>query len=142
MFEGYRVYGYPFEDENRGRVKYWRDVGTIDDYYSANMDLVEVDPVFNLYDKRWPIRTFQPQFPPAKTVFADYSGGRVGEILQSIVAQGSIISGGKVNRSILSHQVQIHSYSDINESILMEGVEVSRYAKIRRTIIEDRKSVV
>jgi glucose-1-phosphate adenylyltransferase len=136
MFEGYRVYGYPFEDENRGRVKYWRDVGTIDDYYSANMDLVEVDPVFNLYDKRWPIRTFQPQFPPAKTVFADYSGARVGEILQSIVAQGSIISGGKVYRSILSHQVQIHSYADISESILLEGVEVGRYAKIWRAIVD------
>jgi glucose-1-phosphate adenylyltransferase len=136
MFEGYRVYGYPFEDENRGREKYWRDVGAIDDYYTANLDLVEVDPLFNLYDKRWPIRTYQPQLPPAKTVFADFNRSRVGEILQSIVAQGAIISGGKVNHSIISHQVHIHSYTNITESILMEGVEISRYAKIRRAIID------
>ena len=136
MFDGYRVYGYPFEDENRGRVKYWRDVGTIDDYYAANMDLVEIDPLFNLYDKRWPIRTLQPQLPPAKTVFTDFKGNRVGEILQSIVAQGAIISGGRVYRSILSHQVHIHSYTDVAESILLEGVEVGRNAKIRRAIID------
>jgi glucose-1-phosphate adenylyltransferase len=136
MFEGYRVYGYPFEDENRGLTKYWRDVGTIDDYYAANLDLVEVEPVFNLYDRRWPIRTFQPQFPPAKTVFTDFTANRVGEVLQSVVAPGAIISGGKVTRSILSHQVHIHSYTDISESILMEGVEVDRYVKIRRAIID------
>ena len=136
MFEGYKVYGYPFEDENRGPIKYWRDVGTIDDYYAANMDLVEVAPIFNLYDKHWPIRTYQPQLPPAKTVFFDYSLGRVGEILQSIIAPGAIISGGKVCRSIISHQVHIHSYTDIADSILMEGVEVGRYAKIRRAIID------
>ena len=136
MFEGYQVYGYPFEDENRGREKYWRDVGTIDDYYTANLDLVEVEPVFNLYDKRWPIRTYQPQLPPAKTVFTDFKQNRVGEVLKSIVAQGAIISGGKVNHSIISHQVHIHSYTNIAEAILMEGVEVDRYAKIRRAIID------
>jgi glucose-1-phosphate adenylyltransferase len=136
MFEGYQVYGYPFEDENHGKVKYWRDVGTIDDYYSANMDLVEIDPVFNLYDKRWPIRTFQPQFPPAKTVFIDFKGNRVGEILQSIIASGSIISGSRVHCSLLSHQVHVHSFADITDSILLEGVEVGRYAKIRRAIID------
>ncbi|MDH5684788.1 MAG: glucose-1-phosphate adenylyltransferase [candidate division WOR-3 bacterium] len=136
MFEGYRVYGYPFEDENKGREKYWRDVGTIDEYYKTNLDLVEVDPIFNFYDKRWPIRTLQPQFPPAKTVFSDFNQGRVGLVLQSVVAPGTIISGGRVYRSILSHQVHIHSYTDVSESILMEGVEVNRYAKIRRAIID------
>lgn len=136
MFGGYRVYGYPFEDENHGPVKYWRDVGTIDDYYAANMDLVEIAPVFNLYDKRWPVRTFQPQLPPAKTVFFDRPSGRVGAVYQSIVAPGVIVSGGKVTHSILSHQVHIHSYADIVDSILLEGVAVGRYAKIRRAIID------
>jgi glucose-1-phosphate adenylyltransferase len=118
-------------------AQYWRDIGTLDAYYEANMDLVQVEPVFNLYDHMWPIRTYQEQFPPAKTVFAgDEITGRVGLALDSIVSGGCIISGGQVKRSILSPNVRINSFSQVTESILMEGVNVGRHAKIRRTIID------
>ncbi len=101
------------------------------------MDLVAVDPVFNLYDKDWPIRTYQEQYPPAKTVFSGGEiAGRVGLVLDSLVSSGCIISGGKVQRSVLSPNVRIHSFSEIYDSILMEGVNVNRYAKIRRAIID------
>ncbi len=135
--EGYKVVAYNFVDENRKAAQYWRDIGTLDAYYEANMDLVQVEPVFNLYDHMWPIRTYQEQFPPAKTVFAgDEITGRVGLALDSIVSGGCIISGGQVKRSILSPNVRINSFSQVTESILMEGVNVGRHAKIRRTIID------
>jgi glucose-1-phosphate adenylyltransferase len=135
--DGYKVVAYNFVDENHKSAKYWRDIGTMDAYYEANMDLVQVEPVFNLYDHIWPIRTYQEQFPPAKTVFAgDEITGRVGLALDSIVSGGCIISGGQVKRSILSPNVRINSFSQVTESILMEGVNVGRYAKIRRTIID------
>ncbi len=135
--KGLKVVAYNFIDENKKEAKYWRDIGTIDAYYEANMDLVQVDPVFNLYDKDWPIRTYQEQFPPAKTVFAgEEITGRVGLALDSIVPGGCIISGGQVKRSILSPNVRINSYSQVDESILLEGVSVGRYAKIKRTIID------
>lgn len=136
MIKGFMVYGYEFEDENRGPQRYWRDVGTIEDYYQANMDLVEIEPLFNLYDERWPIRTFQYQLPPAKTVFADLNSERVGLALQSLAGQGVIISGGKVIRSILSPKVRINSYSEVSDSILFEGVNIGRYARVRRAIID------
>jgi glucose-1-phosphate adenylyltransferase len=124
-------------DENKKETSYWRDIGTIDAYYEANMDLIQVDPVFNLYDKDWPIRTYQEQFPPAKTVFSgEEITGRVGLALDSLVSGGCIISGGRIQRSILSPNVRIHSYSQVYESILMEGVSVGRYAKIKRAIID------
>jgi glucose-1-phosphate adenylyltransferase len=101
------------------------------------MDLVQVDPVFNLYDKEWPIRTYQEQFPSAKTVFSgEEVTGRVGLVLDSVVSGGSIISGGRVQRSILSCNVRINSYSEVYDSILMEGVNVGRYAKIKKAIID------
>lgn len=136
--EKYRLFAYNFKDENKKEAKYWRDIGTIDAYYEANMDLVKVSPEFNLYDKDWPIRTYQEQFPPAKTVFA---GGkddptRVGIVLDSLISGGCIVSGGRVERSILSPNVRINSYSEVYDSILMEGVDVARYAKIRRAIID------
>ncbi|MDP2906016.1 MAG: sugar phosphate nucleotidyltransferase, partial [Candidatus Omnitrophota bacterium] len=135
--KGLKVVAYNFIDENRKEAKYWRDIGTIDAYYEANMDLIQVDPVFNLYDKDWPIRTFQEQFPPAKTVFSgEQITGRVGLMLDSIVSGGCIISGGKVQRSILSPNVRINSYSSVHDSILMEGVNVGRYAKIKKAIID------
>jgi glucose-1-phosphate adenylyltransferase len=134
---GLKIAAYNFIDENQKAAQYWRDIGTIDAYYEANMDLVQVDPVFNLYDNEWPIRTYQEQFPPAKTVFAgEEVTGRVGLVLDSLVAGGCIISGGRVQRSILSPNVRINSYSQVHESILMEGVKVGRYAKIRRAIID------
>jgi len=135
--KGMRVAAYNFVGEDKLNTQYWRDIGTIDAYYEANMDLVQVEPVCNLYDFDWPVRTLQGQFPPAKTVFSgDEIAGRVGLALDSIVCGGCIISGGRVQRSILSANVRINSYSQVHESILMEGVNVGRYAKIKRAIID------
>ena len=128
---------YNFIDEQKKETNYWRDIGTIDAYYEANMDLVRVDPEFNFYDKAWPIRTYQEQFPPLKTVFSgEEVAGRVGLVLDSVVSAGCIISGGRVQRSILSCNVRVNSYSEIYDSIVMEGVNVGRYAKIKRAIID------
>ncbi len=135
--KGLKVAAFNFIDENKKEAKYWRDIGTIDAYYEANMDLVQVDPVFNLYDKEWPIRTFQEQYPSAKTVFSgDEVTGRVGLALDTLVSGGCIISGGRVQRSILAPNVRINSYSQVYDSILMEGVNVGRYAKIKKAIID------
>ena len=135
--KGLKVAAFNFIDENKKEAKYWRDIGTIDAYYEANMDLIEVDPVFNLYDREWPIRTFQEQFPPAKTVFSgDEVAGRIGLALDSLVSGGCIISGGRIGRCIVSPNVRVNSYSQVYDSILMEGVNVSRYAKIKRAIID------
>jgi glucose-1-phosphate adenylyltransferase len=133
-----RVYAYSFRDENKKQGKYWRDIGTLDAYYEASMDLVAVDPQFNLYDSRWPIRTYYPSLPPAKTVFDDEASKRVGASYDSIVSSGCIVSGGKVHRSILSPNVRIHSYSEVRDSILMDGVEVGRGARISRAVIDKR----
>ena len=129
-----RVFAYRFRDQNRKSVAYWRDVGTLDAYYQANMDLIEVDPVLNLYDRDWPIRTAQPQLPPPKFVFSDES--RRGEALDSMVCQGCIVSGGHVRRSVLSPNVRVNSYARVEESILFEGVDVGRHCRIRRAIID------
>jgi len=136
---GMKVFAHRFRDENRKTVPYWRDVGTLDAYYQANMDLVTVDPVLNLYDSAWPIRTHHPQSPPPKFVFsADGPPGhaRRGEALDSIVCPGCIISGGQVRRSILSPRVRVNSYAFVEDSILLEGVDVGRYCRIRRAIID------
>ncbi len=128
---------FNFSQRSRKEGNHWRDIGTMDAYYEANMDLVRVDPTFNLYEKDWPIRTYQEQFPPAKTVFSgDETTGRVGLFLDSLVAGGCIISGGRVQRSILSPNVRVNSFCEIYDSILMEGVNVGRYAKIKRAIID------
>lgn len=132
-----RVFAYNFQDENKKSAKYWRDVGTIDAYWEANMDLVSVDPQLNLYDEHWPIRTHQRQCPPVKFVFAqEYPGGRLGHALDSIVSDGCIISGGRVLNSVLSPNVRINSWAEVQESILMENVEIGRKCKIRRAIID------
>jgi glucose-1-phosphate adenylyltransferase len=136
---GQRVFAYRFRDENRKAVPYWRDVGTLDAYYQANMDLINVDPVLNLYDASWPIRTYQPQNPPPKFVFSvDGSPGhaRRGEAHDSIVCTGCIVSGGQVHRSILSPRVRVNSYAVVDDSILFDGVDVGRYCRIRRAIID------
>ncbi|MCX7913924.1 MAG: glucose-1-phosphate adenylyltransferase [Thermodesulfovibrionales bacterium] len=131
------VYAYNFKDENKKEAKYWRDVGTIDAYWEANMDLVSVDPLLNLYDSDWPIRTCESQHPPTKFVFAqEFKGGRLGLALDSIVCDGCIISGGRVQNSVLSPKVRINSWAEVRESILMENVEIGRHAKIRRAIID------
>ncbi|MDD5568247.1 MAG: glucose-1-phosphate adenylyltransferase [Candidatus Omnitrophica bacterium] len=135
--KGLKVVAYNFASENKNGEQYWRDIGTIDAYYEANMDLIQASPTFNLYDKDWPIRTFQEQFAPAKTVHSgEEIAGRIGLVLDSIVSGGCVVSGGKVQRSILSPDVRVNSFSEVYDSILMEGVNVSRYAKIKRAIID------
>ncbi len=129
------VYSFNFVDENKKQAQYWRDVGTIAAYYEANMDLVAVSPVFNLYDREWPIRTYQRQYPPAKFVFA-MEGKRMGIALDSIVSMGCIISGGRVTNSVLAPDVRINSYSEVENSILFSHVDIGRYARIRRAIID------
>jgi len=130
----YRVYAYNFIDENHKDSQYWRDVGTLEAYYEAQMDLVSVSPVFNLYDNAWPIRTRQPQYPPAKFVFAE--PGRTGMAVDSIVTGGCIISGSKVQNCILSQDVRVNSYSHVESSILFGHVDVGRHCRIRRAIID------
>ncbi|MBI4712153.1 MAG: NTP transferase domain-containing protein [Planctomycetes bacterium] len=151
------VFAFNFIDENKQGPKYWRDVGTIDAYYEASMDLISVSPLLNLYDKDWPIHTTQVQAPPPKFVFAEGhpaptlaqehndkvnhpakvgAGPREGIALDSIICQGGIISGGRVQNSILSPNVRVNSYASIYQSIIFEGVTVGRYARIRRAIID------
>lgn len=116
---------------------YWRDIGTLDAYYEANMDLVSVTPQCNLYHPNWPVHTVYSPFPPAKMVFSGGKDGkRIGMVLDSIICDGAIVSGGKVERSIISPNVRVHSYAEIEDSMLMEGVEIGRNCKIRRTIID------
>jgi glucose-1-phosphate adenylyltransferase len=134
-----RVFAYPFVDENRKTTAYWRDVGTLDAYYEASMDLVSVDPQLNMYDEQWPIRTYQPDCPPPKFVFAGEH--RRGYAMDSIVCQGSIISGGRVERSILGPRARINSYALVQDSILFEGVDIGRHAKVRRAIIDKGVSI-
>jgi glucose-1-phosphate adenylyltransferase len=134
IIEKHRVFAYNFEDENKKEKAYWRDVGTIDAYYEANMDLVAVSPIFNLYDKSWPLNTWQQQYPPAKFVFADPD--RTGAALDSIVAGGSIISGGRVKGSVVGYDVRVNSYCDIEDSIIYNHVNIGRHSRIRRAIID------
>jgi len=129
-----RVVAYDFRDINAKQVRYWRDVGTLDSYYDANMDLVNVVPEFNLYDQRWPIRTRVTQQPPAKFVFAQ-EGRRMGVAVDSIVSAGVIVSGGRVVHSVLSPGVRVNSYCEVEYSILMPGSEIGRYSRVRRAII-------
>jgi glucose-1-phosphate adenylyltransferase len=130
----YRVFAYNFEDENRNGPLYWRDVGTIDAYYEANMDLVSVTPIFNLYDKSWPLRTWQQQYPPVKTVFADPE--RMGAALDSIVSGGCILSGGRVIRSVLGYDVRVNSFSEVENSIIFNHVNIGRHSRIRNAVID------
>jgi glucose-1-phosphate adenylyltransferase len=130
-----RVVAYDFRDLNMKSVRYWRDVGTIDAYYDANMDLVSVSPEFNLYDTGWPIRTRMPQAPPAKFVFAQ-EGRRMGVATDSIVSPGVIVSGARVHHSVLSPGTRVNSYCEVDYSILLQGVNVGRYSRIHRAIID------
>jgi len=129
------VYSYRFHDENKKAAKYWRDIGTLDAYFEASMDLCQVNPEFNLYDPEWPLRTYMPQAPPAKFVFAE-EHRRCGQALDSIISGGCIISGSRVSGSILCPNVRVHSFCDIEQAILMPGVRVGRHARIRRAIID------
>jgi glucose-1-phosphate adenylyltransferase len=141
MYKHSRAYVYDFAqntvpgqtEKERG---YWRDVGNIDVYFQANMDLVDVDPTFNLYNDRWPIYTHSDNFPPAKFVFADRPNNRVGYATDSLVSEGCIISGSHVNRAILSPKVRVNSYSEVSDCILFENVQIGRNCKIRRAVID------
>ena len=127
MIGRYHAMAYHFKDENKKVPRYWRDVGTIDAYWEANMDLVAVEPLFNLYDQEWPLRTSQGQYPPAKFVWAqEEPGGRLGRAVDSLASAGCIISGGRVYRSVLSPNVRVHSYAEVRDAVLFDRVEVGR----------------
>ena len=134
ILDEYKVYSYNFIDENQKEALYWRDVGTLEAYYEANMDLVAVSPVFNLYDKHWPIRTTQRQYPPAKFVFG--APGRTGMAVDSIVSSGCILSGGVVRNSVISPDVRVNSYSEVDSSIVFSHVNIGRHCRIRRAILD------
>jgi glucose-1-phosphate adenylyltransferase len=159
----YSIYAFPYKKENRiedfvyainetgnrERVlepcvedsSYWRDVGDLDAYWNANMDLTGVAPIFNLYGTKWPLRTFQMQFPPVKTIFRDKASNRTGMALDSIVSHGSIISGGVVKSSVLSYNVIVNSWAEISESVLMSNVEIGRHCKIMKAIIDKNNRI-
>ncbi|HWZ42261.1 MAG TPA: glucose-1-phosphate adenylyltransferase [Candidatus Saccharimonadales bacterium] len=134
ILEQYKVCAYNFVDENSAQALYWRDVGTLEAYHEANMDLIAVSPVFNLYDKAWPIRTHHQQYPPAKFVFADPQ--RTGAAVDSIVSAGCILSGGRVRNSVLSPGVRINSYAEVEDSIIFTHVNIGRHCRIRKAIID------
>ena len=139
IIDSRRVFAFPFRDENQGEQAYWRDVGTIDAYYKTNLELTDVAPPLNLYDDHWPVRTHQPNLPPAKTVFADDGAGsevRRGEAIDSIVSHGAILSGGQVFKCVIGPGTRINSYSHIEESILFSRVNVGRHCRIRKAIID------
>ena len=137
VINSHDVRAFPFRDENRKRDAYWRDVGTIDAYFEANMELVEVDPLLNMYDEQWPIRTHYLTYPPPKFVFAgEGHEARRGEATDSLVCPGAILSGGRATRSIIGPGVRVNSFARIEESILFEGVDIGRHAEVRRAIID------
>jgi glucose-1-phosphate adenylyltransferase len=129
-----KMVAYSFVDENKKQALYWRDVGTLDAYYEANMDLCSVSPIFNLYDKSWPIRTRVRQYPPAKFVFGE--PGRSGMAVNSIITAGAIISGSMVSNSVLSQDVRVNSYSEVESSIIFSHVSIGRHCRVRRAIID------
>jgi glucose-1-phosphate adenylyltransferase len=129
-----KMMAYSFVDENKQQALYWRDVGTLDAYYDANMDLCSVSPTFNLYDKDWPIRTRVRQYPPAKFVFGE--PGRTGSAVNSVITAGVIISGASVSNCVVSQDVRINSYSLVDSSIVFSHVNIGRHCRIRRAIID------
>jgi glucose-1-phosphate adenylyltransferase len=129
-----KMMAYSFVDENKQQARYWRDVGTLDSYYDANLDLCSVSPVFNLYDRSWPIRTRVRQYPPAKFVFRE--PGRTGMAIDSIITAGVIISGASVSNSVLSQDVRVNSYTEVDSSVIFSHVNIGRHCRIRRAIID------
>ncbi len=134
MVDDYKVYSFNFVDENKKEALYWRDVGTLEAYYDANMDIASISPVFNLYDNEWPIRTHQRQYPPAKFVFND--PGRSGLATDSILSMGCIVSGGVVRNSVLSPDVRVNSFSEVDSSIIFSHVNIGRHCRVRKAIID------
>jgi glucose-1-phosphate adenylyltransferase len=135
IIKTHKVMAFPFHDENSKQDAYWKDVGTLDAYYEANIELTAVDPLLNLYDYHWPVRTDQPNLPPPKFVF-DENSGRRGEAHDSIVAAGTIIAGGHVTRSIIGPKSRVEERAEVTESILFSGVHIGKGAIIRRAIID------
>lgn len=141
IFHSKKIMAYNFFDnpvpgateKERG---YWRDVGSIDAYWKSSMDLTSVSPTFNLYNREWPINTAFDPHPPAKFVFADTETDRIGMATDSLVSNGVIISGGRINRSILSPAVRVNSFCQVDESIIFDNVNIGRHSKIRRAIID------
>jgi glucose-1-phosphate adenylyltransferase len=129
-----KMVAYSFVDENKKQALYWRDVGTLDAYYDANMDLCSVSPIFNLYDRDWPIRTRVRQYPPAKFVFGE--PGRSGMAINSVITAGVIISGAVVSNCVVSQDVRVNSYSEVDSSIIFSHVNIGRHCRIRRSIID------
>jgi glucose-1-phosphate adenylyltransferase len=130
----YKISAYNFVDENKQNALYWRDVGTLDAYFDANMDVASVSPIFNLYDKAWPMRTRQRQYPPAKFVFGE--PGRTGMAINSVISAGCIVSGAVVRNSVLSQDVRVNSYAEVESSIIFTHVDIGRHCRIRRAIID------
>jgi len=133
----YRIYAHRFSDScvtGPGEEPYWRDVGTVDAYWEANMELTKVVPDLNMYDREWPIWTYQEQLPPAKFVFDDDK--RRGMAVDSLVSGGCIISGASVSRSLLFSNVRVHSYASVEDSVLLPNVEVGRNAVIKRAVVD------
>ncbi|MCA9230013.1 MAG: glucose-1-phosphate adenylyltransferase [Planctomycetales bacterium] len=139
LINTHRLMAFPFQDENKKRDAYWRDVGTLDAYYQANIELTGVQPLLNVYDQHWPVRTAQPNLPPPKFVFNE-EGGRRGAAHDSIIAAGTIVSGGKVVGSVVGPEVRIEERAEVTDSILFGGVRIGRGAIVRRSIID--KNVV
>ncbi len=133
IYETENVFAYNYV-ANEGERAYWRDIGTIASYYEAHKDIISISPILNLYDKEWPIRTFMEQCPPAK--FIHNEEGRRGIAINSLIVNGSIISGGYVEQSIISPGVKVNSFSEVRGSIIMHGSTIGRYAKIQNAIID------
>ncbi|MDH5217804.1 MAG: glucose-1-phosphate adenylyltransferase [Gammaproteobacteria bacterium] len=134
MIKRYRVFAYPFRDWQSGKQGYWRDVGTVDSFWESNLELIGVTPELNLYDKEWPIWTYQEQLPPAKFIFDD--DNRRGMAVDSMVSGGCIISGGLVRNSLLFSNVQVHSYSEINDSVILPEVIIGNHCRLRKVILD------
>ncbi|MDH3355085.1 MAG: sugar phosphate nucleotidyltransferase, partial [Chromatiales bacterium] len=129
----FNVVAYPFINED-GKAKYWRDVGTVDSFWKSNMELCAIEPELNLYNRDWPIWTYQTQHPPAKFIFDD--DGRRGEAIDSLVSGGCIISGARVKRSVLFFATRVHSFSVVKDSVLLPKVTISKNCRIRNAIID------
>lgn len=130
----YRVYAYPFRDPDTGRSAYWRDVGTIDAFWEANMELIGVTPEFNMYDEQWPIWTYQAQLPPAKFIFNDE--GRRGMAVDSMVSGGCIVSGALVQHSLLFSDVHVQAYSTVEDCVVLPDVEIGERCRLKKVVVD------
>ena len=139
IYKEHRLFACPFNDLQSGEKGYWRDVGTVDAFWEANLELIGVTPPLNLYEQDWPVRTYHPQLPPAKFVFDD--DGRRGMAVDSMVSAGCIISGAIVRHSLLSSDVRINDYSLIEDSVILPGVRIGSNCIIKRAIIDSHCNI-